>query len=183
MGSIAGLAGRRIDAVDATNKQFPLENVSRVFDSIKALLVREAITTLVCSAACGADLLALRAALDLGIRYKIILPFEPKTFKLLSVIDRPGDWGPLFDLIISGVQMPEDLIILGQDTDKPDAAYSKATQAIIQEVTDISLRTGSAPIAIAVWEGAARIAGDATQEFRELANEAGFREEQVLTLW
>ena len=49
-------------------------------------------SVLVCSAACGADLIALQAAGRVSLRRRIVLPFEPSRFRDSSVVDRPGDW-------------------------------------------------------------------------------------------
>jgi hypothetical protein len=57
-GSIVALAGRRIDAQDADPPRFPLEAVSTVRQRLADLLVQERTVALVCSAACGSDLIA-----------------------------------------------------------------------------------------------------------------------------
>ena len=36
---------------------------------------------------------------DLGMPFRIVLPFDKKTFRETSVVDRPGDWGPRYDRI------------------------------------------------------------------------------------
>jgi hypothetical protein len=65
------------------------------------MLAAERAAVLVCSAACGADLVALEAAERLGLRRRIVLPFAAERFRTTSVTDRPGDWGPLFDRMIA----------------------------------------------------------------------------------
>ena len=90
---IVALAGRRIDKPDADAPRFPLTSVDLVRGRLHHLLSVKKVTTLVCSAACGADLLALAAARDLGIRRRVILPFTRERFRVTSVVDRPGDWG------------------------------------------------------------------------------------------
>jgi ABC-type enterobactin transport system permease subunit len=67
----------------AFNKQenipcFPLEAVAIVRRRLADLLVQEHAVALVCSAACGADLIALEEAERLGLRRRIILPFRPE---------------------------------------------------------------------------------------------------------
>src|SRR5438552_4042532 len=93
---IVALAGRRIDAEGAPAR-FPLDQAPRVRERLDALLLELRPAALVCSAACGADLLALEAAAALNIPARIVLPFEPGRFRTSSVVDRPGDWGPRFD--------------------------------------------------------------------------------------
>src|SRR6476646_7796432 len=58
----AALAGRRIDAADSEKSRFPLANVSLVRDRLRELFIKRGVDTLVCSAACGADLVALEVA-------------------------------------------------------------------------------------------------------------------------
>src|SRR6266513_899405 len=111
-GAVAALAGRRIDAPDTKEPRFPLPMAPEVRKMLLALLRREKIRLLICSAACGADLIALDAALKLGIRCRVVLPFEPDKFRRTSVVDRPGDWGSLFDHALSVVESSGDLQVL-----------------------------------------------------------------------
>ncbi len=73
---IVALAGRRIDAEAAQTASFPLANVARVRQELHDLLVKLKPLALVSSAACGADLLALDEAGALGIRRRVVLPFD-----------------------------------------------------------------------------------------------------------
>ena len=175
---VAALAGRRIDAKDAKVVQFPLANVPAVKLSLSELLRKEQVGLLICSAASGADLLALDAALDTGIRCRIILPFDPKHFRRTSVVDRPGDWGGLFDRIISLVDGEGGLIVLNGDV-SAECSYQQANEAIIREAVTAS---NTRPLAILVWEGRPRAKDDATAEFRRLASAAGMLERIVPTL-
>ena len=95
--AVVALAGRRIDLPEAQVSRFPLENVQEVGRRICEALYKMHAVALVCSAACGADLVALEQAKQLGLRRRIVLPFAPEKFRETSVVDRPGDWGPLYD--------------------------------------------------------------------------------------
>jgi hypothetical protein len=70
--------------------RFPLEAVPTVRRRLADLLAKERAVALVCSAACGADLVALEEAERLGLRRRIVLPFPPERFRKTSVTDRPG---------------------------------------------------------------------------------------------
>jgi len=78
---VVALAGRRIDAPDAQASRFP----SVLADSVKQKLIiclsSVNATHLVSSGACGADLLALEAAEELGINKTMVLPFDTDTFR------------------------------------------------------------------------------------------------------
>src|SRR4030095_8073400 len=107
---IIALAGRRIDAPDAATPRFPVENTEVAARRIHELLEAQGATALVSSAACGADLLALVEAGALGIRRRVVLPFDRKRFREISVVDRPGEWGRLYDDVLDEVSSNGDLV-------------------------------------------------------------------------
>lgn len=176
--TVAALAGRRVDAVETKVRQFPLAMAPIVKLTLSKLLREERVSLLICSAACGADLLALDAALEAGIRCRVILPFEKNLFRQTSVVDRPGDWGALYDRIVSFVDSKGDLIVLREDQNA-EHAYQRANEVIIREV---NAAPNPRRIAIIVWEGRPRLKDDATAEFRRLANAAGMLERIVPTI-
>src|SRR5689334_9121270 len=96
---VVALAGRRIDA-DGAPVRFPLKQAPSVKGRLTRLLRGLQPDALVCSAACGADLLALEAAAALQIPVTIVLPFAPERFRKTSVVDRPGNWGRRFDAVM-----------------------------------------------------------------------------------
>jgi hypothetical protein len=108
---VIALAGRRVDASDATQKRFPAENASAVKRQIRDFLQSNDASALVCAAACGADILALEAAGELGLRRRIVLPFDKATFRASSVVDRGGDWGERYDRVVSEVEGQGDLFV------------------------------------------------------------------------
>ena len=181
---IVALAGRRIDAPDADSPRFPLSSTELVRGRLHKLLSEKEATALVCSAACGADLLALSVAGDLDIRRRIVLPFSRKQFRETSVVDRPGEWGSMFDATCDDVSEHEDLVILGCSKDD-EAAYSAASSAIFDEAVRIQTLDKSsdeqATLAVIVWEGAPRGDDDETAAFAREAQSRGFTVEEILT--
>lgn len=184
-GFIVALAGRRIDPASTEHPRFPFERVEAVRSAIAANLSSVGARALVSSAACGADLLALKAADDLGIRTRVVLPFSAKQFRETSVIDRPplNFWGDLFDDMIGKARDRRDLVEL-DGTEADDSAYSRANRVIIEEAKTLARDTGtpSMPIAIIVWEGRSRGSNDITEEFANLAKASGFQVQEVKTL-
>lgn len=182
--AVIALAGRRIDAPDAKEARFPPDAVPRVRDRLATLLPEERAEALVCSGACGADLIALEEADRLGLRRIVVLPFAPGRFRETSVIDRPGDWGPRFDRVIADVGAAGDLVVLNGGPDD-ESAYAAANQAIIGQAQALSHLASDGGhrrlVAIVVWEGQARSGSDATEAFRRLAANAGFTDRTVLT--
>ena len=96
------------------------------------------------------------------------------------MVDRPGDWGSLYDDVISTVKAV-DLVVLGTTGD-PDDAYARVTQAIVEEAVTIGRERGESVVAVSVWEGKPRGAGDITAQFVAAARKRGIPVEQVLTL-
>jgi hypothetical protein len=178
---IIALAGRRVDPTDATPARFPLEQAGSVLERVRSLLRDAGTTTLVGSGACGADLLAMRAAGELGLRRRMVLSFEPARFRVESVVDRPGDWGPLFDQISEGLAASGDLIVLEQDGD-PDAAYAATNVAILDEARRLAREQGSGVVAVVVWDGQSRGPKDLTADFAHQARARGLTVAEVSTL-
>jgi hypothetical protein len=183
MSRVVALAGRRIDAVDANPARFPLELVPLVLDRLRTLFIRHSVSALACSAACGADLTALEVAEELGIRRRIILPFEVERFRETSVTDRPGGWGALYDRIINEARRAGDLVVL-QGAGEGLAAYAAANNRIIEEA--LALAGGAPPptglvLTAIVWEGNSRGPDDAVQQFAELARKRELAVEVVST--
>jgi hypothetical protein len=183
--AVVALAGRRIDPAGAHPARFPLEQVPLVSQRVADALRELRATALVCSAACGADIVALEQAERLGVRRRVILPFAPQRFRQTSVTDRPGDWGPKFDRQIASVVAARDLLVLDVAGDD-NVGYAAANKAIVGEAIELAGSKGAAceqrRIALLVWEGSARADGDATADFGSLARDAGFTEQFILTL-
>ena len=178
---IIALAGRRIDAPDAKQARFPStpENLETVRTRIRTLLQTEGATVLVCSAACGADLLALSEAARLGLRRRIVLPFDRKKFRKTSVTDRGGDWGPLYDAMIAQVQENGDLLVIQPTAD--DQAYVETSHAIVEEALSLGRRLQLPVTAAMAWDGKSRGEGDVTAEFGAYARRNGIRVVEVKT--
>ena len=136
--------------------------------------------TLVCSAACGADLLALEVAGMLSWRRRVILPFGRERFRQTSVTDRPGDWGKLYDRVLDAVQDAGDLLIESVPAGRDP--YTFATGRILDEAGRLAVDSGENPVAVVVWDGGAGKPGDFTGEFAALARERGMAVLDVSTL-
>jgi hypothetical protein len=193
IGNVVALAGRRIDAAGSRARRFPLEQVPVVARRLRALFHSLRATTLVCSAANGADLVAIRIAREIGMRYRIILPFSVARFRRVSVTDRPGGelWGWLFDDVVQHARQRGDLIVLRRRLTGDDAAFEAATIRIVAEAARLAkptsasvkkrLEAGPSVVGIAVWDNKPRDVGDATAMFIEHARDAGLAVRSVRT--
>ncbi|WP_263351949.1 hypothetical protein [Acidicapsa acidisoli] len=177
---ILGLAGRRIDARETSDPVFPFGNAGKVGERLERLLSEQGVRVLVCSAACGADLIALQVAETLDIRSRIILPFEPGQFRQTSVIDRPGDWGPIFDRIIAAAEHRKDLIDL--QLSQGDEAYVRANHAILDEIVRVAEASGDQAAVSLVWDQRSKGKDDYTEYLGEAARELGLTVFEVSTL-
>ena len=177
---IIALAGRRVDAADAKEQRFPLQNVGVVKERVRAMLTGRGATALVSAAACGADLIALSEAGSLGIRRRVVLPFDRDRFKTTSVTDRPGDWGPLYDQVLNEVEAAGDLVV-GEQT-SGDEDYAAANLAILDEAIRLGAELNEAVGAALVWDGTSRGEDDITEKFGVEARKRELRVTEVKTV-
>lgn len=189
---VIALAGRRIDAPDASSPRFPTENIGKIKEKLGLFFIEKKPDWLVSSGACGADLIALDVAGELEINRKMILPFDAETFRLTSVVDRPGDWGTLYDRIYGELKNESNVIDLGYDKDEEDI-YEKANFDILNEADKIynELKNDNSEtegvgnekkIAIIIWEGKPKNAGDTTDHFRQEAMKRGYKIREINSL-
>src|SRR4029079_11312436 len=176
---VVALAGRRIDKPNATPVRFDLAAVSVVRARVREYLGSIPAVALVSSAACGADLIALEEAGKLGVRRRIILPFDAVRFRGTSVTDRPGGWGPLYDRIVEDVRRSDDLVILDAAADDM-TAYAAATVGIFDEA--LALAADAEVIAMGVWDAHRREADDMTAAFKAEGERRGIKVIEVSTL-
>lgn len=176
---VVTLAGRRVDAPGAPER-FPLSRVVAVEERLSDLLLERQAGTIVCSGACGTDLVGLEAARELGLRRRLVLPFSPERFRETSVIDRPGDWGPTFDALVCEAREAEDLVVLESSGDD-SADYLRANEIILDEALALAGDVDHV-LAVIVWEGQPRGEDDATYLFASRARERGMAVEEVLSV-
>lgn len=175
--TVAVLGGRRIDAPDASEPRLPQAAEGPVRDAIRGLLAREDVDLLVTSAACGADLLGLQAAEELGVRVRIVLPFDVERFRQQSVTDRGGRWGSIYDDLVGRAAARGDLIV----REHPEGvdAFAANNREVLREADAAGAGRG---IAILVWDGEASGPEDATADLARRAEGAGFVRRDVAPL-
>jgi hypothetical protein len=177
---VIALAGRRVDAPAVKQPRFPSENVDRVEERIQSLFASRNTSALVCSAACGADLLALEAAERQRLRRRIVLPFSREVFRRTSVVDRPGDWGTRYDRALNQVEEENDLVVLGLREDD-SGAYVATNSIILDEAASLARNLGLEILAVIVWDQS-RGPGDITEQFLKEATRRHIEVAAVSTL-
>lgn len=178
---VLAAAGRRIDPPDAGPARFPLRNVNLVRRRVRALFEGQQATALVTSGACGADLIALDEAGALGLRRRVILPFDRDRFRATSVTDRPGDWGPLYDRLMDEIASRQDLIVLAGAADE-NAAYAAVNRRILDEAEGLARLSACGAMAVLLWDGRPRGDDDLTKAFGDCAHQRGLAVLGVSTL-
>jgi hypothetical protein len=179
-GCVAALAGRRIDAPDAAVARFPLARRERVRSQLLATLCDRRVRALVTAAACGVDLLGLEAAGEIGAGRHVVLPFDRARFRRTSVVDRPGDWGPLYDAILRDVEDAGSLTELSYDRDD-DEAFVAANHAMLDRAAEVAASLSLPLIAVVAWDGTPRDTGDVTLAFRDEARRRGLEVVELST--
>ena len=130
------------------------------------------------AAAVGAGIWPREARTALASAGAIALPFSVAVFREVSVIDRPGDWGPRFDQVIARARVHSDLVEL-DFTKNDQRAFLEANHEIVARVTAAN---AGEKFAIVVWDGAKRGEGDATADLADEARQVGLEVIEVLTV-
>jgi len=179
-GTIIALAGRRVDAEGSKDRRFPSGSAPTVAQRIRNMLLATASTGVVSSAACGADILTLEGAAELGLSRRVILPFPRDRFRATSVVDRGEEWGVRFDAILEELDKEDivELTLEGSD----DQAYAAANVRILEEAAALATAANQRALAAVVWNGLSRGASDLTDAFRRLAVEKKLETITVPTL-
>ena len=176
---IIAFAGRRIDAPGAPER-FPARNVLLLRERLQSLFGERHGRALVSSAACGADLVAIEAARAIGMRFRIVLPFDVDRFRRTSVADRPGDWTQRYDDAIREATANNDVVVLPPLHDK-HASYAAANARLIAEALALSAAMHLPAMAVVASEGTSRGPTDLTEDFARRAEEAQLVVERVST--
>ena len=109
---VALFTGHMVDLPGRPTPRFPESAVPAVQARIASVLEEHNILTGYGSAACGADLLFLRAVLDRpGGEVRVVLPFERERFRRVSVVRVPeqAHWGEEFDRVLAAAKSVTEL--------------------------------------------------------------------------
>lgn len=98
---VVAFAGHMIDAPDRADPRFPASLVPAVEAAIRAHVKRWHAPVVFGSAASGADLIVLDAALDAGAEVNVVLPFDRADFVRTSVAPAGAEWVARFDAVLA----------------------------------------------------------------------------------
>jgi len=178
---VIAFSGRQIDAPDADEARFPPTQESKVAEKIEAELQKLKATVLVCSASCGADILALEVAGRLTIRRSVVLPFDRDTFRDVAIKGCPGNWGERYEVVMDEVKSGGDVVILGFDVTDTNA-YTATSNRILAEARTTALGLADTAAAVLVWDGQARGSDDLSAHFLQEAERASLPITQIMTV-
>jgi hypothetical protein len=111
----------------------------------------------------------------------VVLPFDVSRFREFSVTDRPGDWGLVFDRIVTEVDRAGNLVVLESSGDE-DAAITAANHRILIEAESLAgpdMQTTL--VALIVWDGVSRGPDDKTAAFADEARDRGWQVAELST--
>jgi hypothetical protein len=169
-----------VDRGDEPVVRFPLENVGYVREQISRLFQELKVQALVCSAACGADLIALEVANADGIRSRVVLPFSRDRFREISVVDRPGEWAEKFDQTLDSASARGDVVTLDRAPSDSEA-FLAANVGILDEAAHLAEQLAAGIAVIVVWDGS-RGDADTTSDLAEKARELGLDVYELKTI-
>lgn len=98
---VVAFAGHMVDAPGRPAPRFPARLVPAVKAALRERLSHMRRPIAFTSAACGADLLFIEAALECGAEVNVVLPFEKDEFVRTSVAPGGAEWVPIFDLALA----------------------------------------------------------------------------------
>ncbi len=98
---VLAFAGHMIDAPDRTGARFPVALEPAVAVALREHLTRLRAPILYTSAACGADLICIEQAQEIGAEVNVVLPFDRQDFVRTSVATGGDGWIARFDRALS----------------------------------------------------------------------------------
>ncbi len=98
---VVAFTGHMIDVHDRLEPRFPAALEPAVASALRERAARWHAPVLFASAACGADLLMLEAALDAGAEVNVVLPFAREEFVRTSVAPAGAHWVERFDVALA----------------------------------------------------------------------------------
>ena len=152
--SVGLFAGHMVDLPDRATPRFPESSVPEARARIAAVLEEHHILIGYGSAACGADLIFLRAVLDRpGGEIHVVLPFERERFKRESVMRVPAHahWGEEFDRVLAKAASITEL------SDSPcwfdGNAFAFGNRVFHGMAEHKAREQGDVPVGFALWDG------------------------------
>ncbi len=147
---VALFTGHMVDPPERANPRFPPSLVPAVRDALRQRLSAMAPLAAYGSAACGADLLCLEVARELGCETHVVLPFPAAEFRRTSVDFAGGDWGERFE---DALARADSVTVASDHHARGSAATFDYANLILTGMGRLRAQSLDAPIAaVAVWD-------------------------------
>jgi len=162
---VVAFTGHMVDGAGRKTSRFPPGREQAVSNEIEAWITQAGAMIGFASAACGADILFLEAALKAGGEVNIVLPSAPEAFIKTSVAPAGGNWVERFNAI---VERANQLVILSEHH-TGNTSYSYANLVLYGLAKSYAKRIDASLDALAVWDGETGNAGgtaSAVQKWR-----------------
>ena len=170
-------SGHMIDAPGRAQPRFPAALEPEVRASIRAKLTQLAPAAVYGSAACGADLLCLEAARDMGCETHVVLPFPAAEFRAASVDYAGADWGGRFERALAAA---DSVTIASDHHARGSAATFEYANLILTGMARLRGRVLETPVrALAVRDPRAPGARGGTASIVSLWERHGLESETV----
>jgi hypothetical protein len=178
--TVAAVAGRRVGAPDQPER-FPVREMERVAEGTRRAFTERGVVAIVASAASGADIVALEAALLLHLPTRIVLPCAKERFRKTSVEDRGQEWSRRYDRVVAEAESRGEVVVLAEAASSDDDAYARATKRILLDTVAMSRALGARPIAITIWDDTPHEV-DATRDLLDEAERLGLDTLSIRTI-
>ena len=175
---VAAYSGHMIDAPDRASPRFPASAEPAVRDAVRARMAALAPVACYGSAACGADILCLEAAREIGAETHIVLPFPPADYRRASVDAAGADWGARFERALAAA---DTVTIASDHRASGSAATFEYSNLILTGMARLRAQVLDTALAcVAVWDRQSPRASGGTASLVELWNASGLAVEHVL---
>jgi hypothetical protein len=144
--------GHMIDTPGRTRRRFAPEMEAAVQAEIRQRMQQLAPVAAYGSAACGADILCLESALELGAELHIVLPFPVESFLATSVeLRKGGRWGERFRHLLTNAS---EVLVISEHPPDGDVSAYEYTNLIIAGLAKLRAQMLDTRLqGLAVWDG------------------------------
>lgn len=171
-------AGNRIDSDDRTEPRFPPTQIEPVTAVVARLLADLRPSSVVSTAANGADLIILAEAQRLGIATHVVLPLPARDFRVRSVETSSSRWVESYDRVLDVASTTAGSSVETMDLGE-DPAWYLAANGLILDIARRHAHSDEAVVALTVRPPEGESPPSATDDFARRAINAGLT---VLTL-
>jgi class 3 adenylate cyclase len=147
---VVAFTGHMIDAHDRPDARFPAALEPAVATALRERVARWQAPAVFASAACGADILMLEAALNAGAEVNVVLPFPRDEFVRTSVAPGGEGWVKRFDAALS--RASRVILATTEGYLGDDVLYEYAALLVEGLATLRATQLETAPLLVAVLE-------------------------------